>query len=145
MRVIFTGTFEHQIDDKNRMRLPSKIRDQISGGFVVAKGKNNNLCIYTNEYKENLADRYDVMLRSDEKYLTGSSELEERQLEEFSSMEDVAEDKQGRFTLPQGHIEYARIVKDIIVMGSNNHIQIWGVEERKRHLEEQKANKTQQA
>jgi len=116
--VFFFGTFNHNLDDKSRCTLPSKFREKLGTKVYVTKGFDHCLNLYSEE----------TFLKLVEKYAT-LDELtpEERQYRRmfFSSSSDYEIDKSGRITLSKDHLQRASIVKEVVLVGNNDHIEIW--------------------
>jgi MraZ protein len=116
---VFLGEFEHSIDDKNRLTLPARFREALSGGLVVTRGIDRCVNVYTREDWERLsAERLDSLdpLSSDGRKM-------QRYL--FSAASETKPDKQGRIMLPAALIEYAKLVREVVVAGVNDHLEIW--------------------
>jgi MraZ protein len=137
---MFTGTYFHSIDDKNRLRLPSKLRDGITGGYVLSEGDGRFLCIYTSEYAESLSKKYSE-LALETMPAKERREAEARIRDLFSTIDSVEEDKQGRFVVPALRVEFAGIKKNVVIIGANTRIELWAEEEYALYLEKRKAER----
>lgn len=115
----FRGTFEHSLDAKNRLTIPAKLRDLIGGEVVVGASLDPCGAIWTPE-------AFDA---NTERYLSGLHPLsqEARDLTAYFSGNafDGELDKAGRAMLPGAVLNHAGIEKDVIVVGANDHIQLW--------------------
>jgi MraZ protein len=135
---MFTGTYYHSIDDKNRLRLPSKLRDEITGGYVLSEGDGRFLCVYTAEYADALSKKYsEIPLETMSPKDRREAEAQIRDL--FSTIDSVEEDKQSRFVVPALRLEHAGRTKNVVILGANTRIEIWAEEEYKRYTEARKA------
>lgn len=112
------GEFLHSVDNKGRLILPAKFREEIGDSFVVTKGLDTCLFVYTKEEWSNLENKLKQLpLAKTEArafvrfFFAGASELEC--------------DKQGRFLLPTNLREYAKLDKDVVVIGVSSRIEIW--------------------
>ncbi|HXZ58230.1 MAG TPA: division/cell wall cluster transcriptional repressor MraZ [Gaiellaceae bacterium] len=111
------GEFEHTIDDKNRLTLPAKFRQALSGGLVITRGLDPCLLCYPQADWERLV----------ESRLAGLDlfSREGRMMNRFffSGASEAEADKQGRVMLP------ATLVKDmgreVVVAGVRDHLEIW--------------------
>jgi MraZ protein len=116
---MFLGTHTPRLDDKGRIFLPAKFRDELSEGLVVTRGQERCLNVWPSAefrtYTENLNKDRDANNRADRAFL--------RMLFAGASVE-VA-DKQGRVTLPQLLRDYAGLTRDCIVIGAFDHVEIW--------------------
>ena len=128
---MFKGMFEHQIDDKNRLRIPSKFKKELVGEngemtYSFFRGMNRCICV--------MAD--DVL---DEKISSiseeGISETSEASTIFFGSIFAAEEDAQGRVVLPNMLKKMAGIQKDVITLGRGNRLEIWAAEKYYEYIE----------
>jgi len=123
---MFIGEYVHSIDAKGRMMIPSKYRVKLGGTFVLTKGLDRCLSIYTldgwNKFEEKL------------KTLPLSNK-EARQFTRFflSGAEECSLDSQGRILVPQSLREYACLNKEIVSIGVSNRIEIWDLDTWKKY------------
>ena len=124
------GEHEHTLDDKNRLTLPAKFRRAFEGGCVVSRGLDGCLFAWTPEswanYQESTLSTLNPLSR------------EGRQLQRhfFSGATDTAPDKQGRVIIPLALIEHAKLGRDVVVAGVNDHLEIWDRDAWRRELSE---------
>lgn len=111
------GTYKHTIDKKNRMFLPAKIRANIGEKFIVAKSLSAK-CIAL--YPEEVWEEFESALKALPK-VTG----EPIRRKVFSAMEEITPDEKGRILLPAELCQYAELEKDIVVIGVDDHAEIW--------------------
>ena len=125
---MFIGEYQHAMDNKNRIIVPSKFRDELGDTFVLTKGLDGCLYIYTiNEWK-NLEAKL------------GKLPLTNRDARAFvrfffSGANEINIDKQGRALIPQNLLEYASITKEIISIGVSTRVEIWSKEKWKEYNE----------
>ena len=124
------GEYEHTIDDKNRVTLPSRFRQMFAAGVVVTRGIDPCLAVYTRaDWDEYVAAQ-----------LAGLSSFnrEARQMRRylFSAAIETELDKQGRITLPAALMKYARLDRDVVVAGVQDHVEIWDRAAWRTQLEE---------
>ena len=112
---MFMGKYNHTIDPKGRLSIPSKYREVLGDEFVVSKGMDGCLYVYANEGK--LAS---LPLMSEEA----------RQFARFflSGAQPVTVDKQGRILMPQDLRDFAGLEKDVVLAGMGGRIEIWSLE-----------------
>jgi MraZ protein len=116
------GEFHHQLDEKNRIRIPAKLRSKLGTNYIVMKGTSNCLFIYSSEEMQKLlSEKLKEVPLSDVK-----AQKSVRML--FSSGYEVEEDSQGRFILPQNLREFASIQKNVVSIGVGNRIELWDEE-----------------
>lgn len=117
---MFGGEYRHSLDSKNRIFIPSKLRDDLGGCFVVAKD------IRTECLKVFSLSGWEAYL---EPILKQNRSLKERVLRHLSaSMVQVSPDSQGRITLPKELVEYAGIESAAVVVGCFDYAEIWAQE-----------------
>jgi len=118
---MFIGEYQHNIDDKGRLAVPSKFRAKLADGAVVTRGLDNCLFLYTKEEWEKLAVKLSELPISQ-----GSARAFSRLM--LAGAMEVDIDKQGRVILPSYLRDYAEIKKSVIVTGLYNRIEIWSNE-----------------
>jgi len=124
------GEYEHTIDDKNRLTLPAKFRKAFEDGVVVTRGLDGCLWAWT---PDGWAGYRDSTLAS----LHPLSQQGRRmQRHFFSGASETTPDKQGRVSLPPALIAHAKLGRDVVVAGVNDHLEIWDRAAWKRELAE---------
>lgn len=109
------GEYQHNIDAKGRLIFPIKLREELGEHFVIFKGLDK--CLYV--YSENQWAAF-------EEKLSALPASQGRQLLRFFSSNFVCEpDVQGRILVPQVLREYAGLQKDVTVVGVLDHVEIW--------------------
>ena len=115
---MFIGKAFHQIDEKGRIRIPAKFKDELGKVPVIMQAPGNVLRIYPAQVAERIFQKLsegiefsDISRSNAQAFLAGNSEYAE-------------EDKQGRTLLTQDHIEYAQLKKDIVIEGAIDHLEI---------------------
>ncbi len=112
------GEYLHSIDDKGRLILPAKFREELGDSFIVTKGLDNCLFVYDK--------REWAILETKLKQLPlGKPEARAFVRFFFSGAAEISCDKQGRILVPNNLREYAHIDKDVVVIGVSNRIEIW--------------------
>ncbi|MGN6242187.1 MAG: division/cell wall cluster transcriptional repressor MraZ [Motilibacteraceae bacterium] len=114
----FLGTYTPRLDDKGRLFLPAKFREQLSEGLVITKGQER--CLYVWSLDE--FDRITEQLR--EAPLT-SKDARDYLRVFFAGASDEVPDKQGRVTIPPALRDYAGLQRDVIVIGANTRLELW--------------------
>lgn len=118
---MFMGEYNHTLDEKGRLIIPSKFRDELGHDFVVTKGLDNCLFVFAQNEWKNFEEK-----------LTGipitnkAGRMFSRFMLGSATQPDI--DKQGRMLIPANLREYASITKDAILMGIGNRIEIWDKE-----------------
>ena len=115
---MFIGEYQHAIDNKNRMIIPSKFREELGARFVITKGLDGCLYAYTMEEWKIMEDKL-------KKLPLTSKDARAFVRFFFSGANEVEPDKQGRVLIPQNLLEYAAIEKEIVSIGVSTRIEIW--------------------
>jgi len=124
------GTHEHTIDDKSRLTLPAKFRGEFEGGVVLTRGIESCLLAYSRQaWERAFGSRLDEL-----DPLRGEARRLQRYF--FANMVDDELDKQGRIGIPTPLKEYAKLERDVVVAGVNDHLEIWDRAAWRRELAE---------
>ena len=118
---MFIGEYQHAIDPKNRIIIPSKFRDDLGNSFVLTKGLDGCLYGFTKEDWQVLEEKLKALPLTNKDARAFSRFF-------FSGAAEVDVDKQGRTLIPQNLIEYGEIIKDIVTIGVSNRIELWSKE-----------------
>lgn len=118
---MFMGEYNHTIDAKGRLIVPSKFRESLGDTFVVTKGLDGCLFVYDNEEWT----AFEEKLKS-----LPITNKEARQFVRFflAGAAEVEVDKQGRILVPNILREFAQISKDVVLIGVASRIEIWSKE-----------------
>ena len=119
---MFYGEYEHSIDRKGRLIMPSKFRDACKEAgierFFLTRGLDKCIFMFSEEEWRSQEQKFKGM-----PFTKQESRSFNRMF--FSGAVDVAPDKQGRFIIPTYLKDYANIKRDAIVIGVANRIEIW--------------------
>lgn len=115
---MFYGEYQHTVDPKGRAIVPSKFRDGLGDKFIMTKGLDNCLFVFSMEEWANLESK----LRSLPLTSTDARSFG-RFL--FSGAAECEVDKQGRILIPQNLREYAGLDKDIYIIGVSTRVEVW--------------------
>lgn len=119
--VMFMGEYNHTIDAKGRLIVPSKFREVLGGDFVVTKGLDGCLFVYPNEEWANIEEKFRNIPLTTKDARKFSRFF-------FAGAASCEVDKQGRILLPQILREFADLQKDVVLVGVLNRIEIWSKE-----------------
>ena len=123
------GEYHHNIDEKGRLIIPSKFREEIGTNFVVTKGLDGCLFVYSLYEWEKIVNRLKKLPFTKKDARTFSRF--------FLSSATVCEfDKQGRINLVNSLIEYADLKKECAVIGVNDRLEIWALDKFNSLMEE---------
>jgi MraZ protein len=115
---MFIGEYKYNLDDKNRLAIPSKFRSLFSDGAVITKGLDNCLFIYTAKEWQKLVDKLANLPISQAKSRAFSRMM-------LAGAMDVVLDKQGRIILPDYLKQFAELNKQVVVAGLYNRLEVW--------------------
>ena len=115
---MFLGTHTPRLDEKGRLILPAKYRDELAEGVVITKGQERCLYVWP------LAEFTRVTTAMREAQMSGKT-LRDHSRVLFASASDEVPDKQGRITVPPGLRQYAGLDRDCVVIGANTRMEIW--------------------
>lgn len=115
---MFIGEYQHTVDDKGRIAIPSKFRGDLTKGAVVTRGLDRCLFVYTMEEWEKLAQKLVQLPISQSKSRAFARLM-------LAGAMDVQLDKQGRIVLPEYLREYAGVTKKTVIAGLYNRLEIW--------------------
>jgi len=115
---VFLGTYHPRLDDKGRLILPAKFRDQLAGGLVLTKGQERCLAAYPIREFEEIHEQLRKAPVTDRRVRDYSRVL-------LAGATDEVPDKQGRITIPPPLRTYAGLERDLAVIGTGNRVEIW--------------------
>lgn len=115
---MFMGEYQHSVDAKGRLIVPAKFREALGEAFVVTRGLDNCLFGYPmNEWRKLEEKLKDLpMTKKDTRAFARFF---------FSGATEVEIDKQGRINIPTTLMQHAHLVKECVVLGVSNRIEIW--------------------
>ncbi|NDI33675.1 division/cell wall cluster transcriptional repressor MraZ [Chengkuizengella sediminis] len=118
---MFMGEYQHNIDEKGRVIVPSKFRDALGSTFIMTRGLDQCLFIYPSEEWGVLEKKLKALplMKSDARAFTRFF---------FSGATECELDKQGRVNIPNNLKSHAKLEKESIFIGVSNRIEIWNKE-----------------
>lgn len=113
---MFIGEYYHSLDEKGRVNFPAKLREELGDQFVITKGLDGCLSAYSMEKWEVISEK-----------VAGLPQAKARDLKRFmfSAATIVNPDKQGRVLISPTLRMFAKINKDIAVIGASDHVELW--------------------
>ena len=124
---MFFGTYAPRLDEKSRLVLPAKFREQLADGLVITKGQERCLCIWS------LAEFRSVTEQLRQAPLASRAARDYTRVL-FAGASDEVPDKQGRISLPQNLRDYAGLDRDCAVIGAGRRIEVWDAAAWERYL-----------
>ena len=127
---MFLGTYEPKMDDKGRLILPAKFREQLASGLVITRGQDR--CLYVFPARE-FEEMYQELRRAP---------LSSRQGRDYvrvmrSGASDELPEKHGRIVIPPQLRAYADLGKQLAVIGAGARVEIWNAASWDQYLAEQ--------
>lgn len=123
--MVFTGTYEHSIDAKNRLAIPAEVRAQLQtdadharpAHLYVTLGEGQALCLYTERSFEKRAEELDHSNLEPDQLLAYERLM-------FSLARRVELDGQGRVRLPENLLQMAKLKADVVLIGVKDHLEV---------------------
>lgn len=115
---MFYGEYQHTIDPKGRVIIPSKFREGLGEKFILTKGLDNCLFAYSSDEWSNLEAKLKTLPLS-------SRDARAFVRFFFSGATECEVDKQGRILIPQNLRGYALLEKDIYIIGVSTRVEVW--------------------
>ena len=115
---MFMGEFHHNIDDKNRLVIPSNYRSTLGETFIITRGLEKCLYIYTAAEWQKIVDKLASLpfTKKDARVFIRSF---------FSAAANCNLDRQGRINITSQQAIHAGITKECVIIGANDRIEIW--------------------
>lgn len=133
---LLLGTYAPKVDAKGRVALPAKFRSQLGAGFVLARGQER--CVYLLPAME-----FRRMAGQIQRASLGNKATRDYLRVFLSGAVDQQPDKQGRVVIPPMLREYARLDKQIVVIGVGTRAEIWDEQSWQKYLSEQEEGYSQ--
>jgi MraZ protein len=115
---MFSGTFRPKLDDKGRLFLPAKFRDEMGAGLVITRGQERSIDVRTKADFDVFAAKLQNAPQTDARLRAYTRML-------FALASDQVPDKQGRITVPPELREYGSLDREAVVIGVFNRLEIW--------------------
>lgn len=118
--MLLTGTYPRALDEKGRLALPKRIREQLKEPTVlyVTPGADQSLWLYTEAELERLAGKLDEAPATD-------AEARVFRRLYFAQTETVDLDKTGRILIPERLAQFAKLTKEVVLVGVRDHLELW--------------------
>lgn len=118
---MFIGEYHHTIDEKGRIIIPAKFREELGNNFIITRGIENCLFVYSKENWAKITDKLSSL---------PFTKKDARTFNRFfmSGATDVELDKQGRVNISKPLIDYAFLLKDCVIIGTGDRLEVWSQE-----------------
>lgn len=115
---MFFGSFAHTLDEKGRLMIPRKMREELGYKVYIMKGFDGCLSVYT-------ADGYQKLYDEFQKLPFNQHKSRDYLRIQFASTHEMDVDKLGRVQIPTALLNKYGISRDVVVLGIGDHIEIW--------------------
>ncbi len=115
------GQFQHNLDEKNRLVIPTKYRDSLGDNFIITRGIEECLYIYPMKEWEKVVSKLNSLPFTKKDARTFVRSL-------FSGATDASLDKSGRIVINEMQSKYAGLIKECVIVGVNDRLEIWSKE-----------------
>ena len=118
---MFIGEYHHTIDEKGRIIIPAKFRETLGKEFIITRGIENCLFVYSLQNWANITTKLSQL---------PFTKKDARTFNRFfmSGATNVELDKQGRVNISQPLTQYANLIKDCVIIGTGDRLEIWSQE-----------------
>lgn len=129
---MFMGEYNHTIDDKGRIIIPSKLRNNLGNNFIITRGLDGCLFIYSADEWSNIINKYKSLPDTKDKrsfmrvFLSGATICEY--------------DRQGRINIPSSLVSYAHLNRECIIVGVFDRLEVWSKESWDNFINENSEN-----
>lgn len=123
------GEYEHQVDAKNRIRIPSRFKNSIGQNYVFVKGPNKCISIFPESVFNERYGKFSNVSIFD-------AEGQKALMEVYSSVYTAQEDGQGRVVIPEKLRNYAEIDREVVSIGMGDHVDLFSLDIRNSYREE---------
>ena len=115
---MFMGEYHHNIDNKGRLIIPAKFREELGDEFVITRGLDQGLFGYSMDEWKQIEDKLKTLplTKKDARAFTRFF---------FSGATECELDKQGRVNISSPLLNYAKLEKECVILGVSNRIEIW--------------------
>ncbi len=127
---MFLGTYEPKLDEKGRLILPAKYRDQLAEGLVITRGQERCLYVFP-------AEEFQELYKKIRQAPLTSKQARDYTRLMLSGASDETPDRQGRVTIPIALRDYAGLARDLTVIGVGSRAEIWDTEAWQQYLTSQ--------
>ena len=131
--IMLMGEYHHNIDEKSRLIIPAKFRSELGERFVITKGLDKCLFVYSETEWNKLMQKVSSLqftkknVRAFERTFIGGASL-------------IEFDKQGRINITSPLVHYANIKKECVIIGVSERLEIWSKEEFESYMKDNEDN-----
>lgn len=116
--MVFQGEFDHSVDDKGRVIIPTRFRSSLGERFYMTKGVGGCIFVYTEAAYKDLSETLQKQRQLDEHTM---------RLQRFFTSTEASVDGQGRVAIPAKLREWAKIGEqgDVVIVGTGSRLEMW--------------------
>lgn len=115
---MYFGSFAHNLDEKGRLMIPRKMREELGYKVYIMKGYEGSLSLYNEE-------RYQKLVEEFSRLSFNQSKVRDYLRLQFASTYEMEVDKLGRVQIPTALLTKYNISKEVLVLGIGDHIEVW--------------------
>lgn len=130
---MFIGEYSHNLDTKGRIIIPSKFREELHSSFILTRGLDGCLTIYSLE-------QWNKIFEEINKLPTTKKAVRQYTRVLTSNACECSLDNQGRILIPSNLSTPLNIKKECVIVGANDHIEIWNKDAWEAYFEEANAS-----
>jgi len=124
---VFLGEYQHSLDAKGRVILPSRFRAELAAGCVITKGRNGCLSVFPTSEWATVAKKLSELPLSSQQARDAARVI-------FSGAIEQVPDRQGRVLIPEQLRAYAGLDRDVTVSGVGSRLEVWDAERWRQHM-----------
>ena len=128
---MFMGEYHHTIDEKGRLIIPAKFREELGTRFIVTRGLEKCLYVYSIREWENIVAKLKTLPFTKKDVRTFIRSF-------FSGATECEFDRQGRINITSPLVSYADIKKECVVIGANDRLEIWSKESWEKFMKDKR-------
>jgi MraZ protein len=113
---MFRGEFEHNLDEKGRLLLPVKFRDELGETIILTRGSEGQINLFPKQFFDDMERRIEES--DDSEYIWQTSRI-------LSASSECEVDRQGRIVLPAQLRRHGNLGSEVIILGNRHHVEIW--------------------
>ena len=118
---MFFGNYAHTLDEKGRLMIPRKMRDELGHKIYIMTGFDGSLALYNES-------RYQKLVNEFEKLSFNQHKVRDYLRLQFANTYEMDVDKLGRIQIPAALLAKYKISKEVIVLGIGDHVEVWDQE-----------------
>ena len=131
--IMLMGEYHHTLDDKGRLVIPTKFREELGSEFIIARGIEKCIYAYSKTEWDKLVAKLNTLPFTKKDARTFNRSF-------FSGAAICEFDKSGRINITSPLVSYAGLTKDCVIIGVNDRLEIWSEEEFNKFLSDNSAN-----